>query len=253
MTSTSTEAGARVGDPAGAAAPASLPHRTVLRDLPAGSVTGVGTGHDLREGVWTRLGAGSVLGDAATEGTLEGLAERSRAAARAQGFAAGWAEGLRAAAARTAETHEAQVRVFDEHAATFLAAQRSALAAVETAARRCAETAAEVQHGLSGAALDLALQLVEAVLGRELEVATDPGADALRRALATVPVDVPLVARLHPADLATLDRTTVGERSVSFVADPSVARGDAVVESDSGVVDATVGAALARVREVLGR
>jgi len=230
-----------------------VPQRVVLRDLPADAVATVATGRDLRDGVWTRFGAGSVLGDAATESTLVGLAERSRAAARAQGFASGWAEGLRASAARTAETHEAQVRVFDEHATTFLAAQHSALSAVETAARRCAEVSDALQRELGEAALDLALQLVEAVLGRELATATDPGADALRRALVAVPVDVPLVARLHPADLAALDRGTVGDRAVTLVADPTVARGDALVETDSGVVDATVSGALARVREVLGR
>ncbi|MGA8995894.1 MAG: hypothetical protein WB441_16465, partial [Nocardioidaceae bacterium] len=116
MTSTSSERG----------------QRTVLRDLPAGSVASAHTDLDLRDGLWTRIGAGSVLGDAATEGTLLGLAESSRAAGRAQGFAAGWAEGLRASVARTAATQQAQERVLEQHAATFLTAQRSALAAVET-------------------------------------------------------------------------------------------------------------------------
>jgi flagellar assembly protein FliH len=225
----------------------------VLRDLPGEAVASAPTGRDLREGVWTRFGADTVLGDGATESTLRGLAERSRAAARAQGFAAGWAEGLRASAARAAEEHDAQVRVFDEHAATFLAAQRSALSAVETAARRCSEAADAVQRELAATAVDLALQLVEAILGRELATAVDPGADAVRRALVGVPVDVPLVVRLHPADLSVLDRGCVGEHSASFVADPSLSRGDAVVETESGVVDATVSGALARVREVLGR
>jgi flagellar assembly protein FliH len=227
--------------------------RRVLRELPGDAVPGIPSGHDLREGVWTRFGAGTVLGDAATEATLVGLAERSRTAARAQGFAAGWAEGLRASAARTSDAHEAQVRVFDEHAATFMAAQRSALSAVETAARRCAETTEQVQRELAEAAVDLALQLVEAILGREVATASDPGADALHRALVGVPVDVPLVVRLHPDDLSALDRTCVGERSASFVADPSLARGDAVVETEAGVVDATVAGALARVRKALGR
>ncbi len=42
-------------------------------------------------------------------------------------------------------------------------------------------------------------------------------------------------------------------RTVTFVADPALRRGDAVVETEHGVVDAGVGAALARVREVLAR
>jgi flagellar assembly protein FliH len=91
------------------------------------------------------------------------------------------------------------------------------------------------------------------VLGRELAALDDPAADAVRRAVTSVPVDVPLVVRLHPADRAALDEQVLADRAVTYVEDPAVARGDAVVETPSGSVDAGVGAALARVREVLGR
>src|SRR3712207_5437512 len=58
---------------------------------------------ELRTGSWTRLGSSSVLGDAVTEHTLSGLAEQAQAAARAQGYATGWAQGRRAAEARAEE------------------------------------------------------------------------------------------------------------------------------------------------------
>lgn len=223
----------------------------VLRDLPAGSVALADTSRDLRDGEWTRFGSSSVLGDPATEATLHRLAERSRDAARAQGFAAGWAEGLRASAKRGTTAYDEQARALQHRSDTLLAAQRSALSALQDAVSRCAETTSALHAELTAAAVDLALQIAEAVLDRELETATDPGADALRRALVGVPVDVPVTVRLHPADLDVLDRGVVADRAVTFVPDATLTRGDAVVESDQGIVDASVAAALARVREVL--
>ena len=44
----------------------------VLRDLPGAPAAAVAT-TDLRSGTWTRLGAGSVLGDSVPESTLEAL------------------------------------------------------------------------------------------------------------------------------------------------------------------------------------
>ena len=46
---------------------------------------------ELRVGNWTRLGGSTVLGDQVTESMLDVLAERTRDAARAQGYATGWA------------------------------------------------------------------------------------------------------------------------------------------------------------------
>jgi flagellar assembly protein FliH len=227
--------------------------QVVLRDLPSAAVGAADTARDLREGEWTRFGSTSVLGDQATEDTLRGLAERSRAAARAQGFAAGWAEGQRAHAARAAAARDEQERVVSERSAHLLLAQHSAVSALEAAVRRCADTTRELHAALSDKAVDLALELAEAILGRELEAATDPGADALRRALATVPVETAVVVRLHPEDAAALDHSLLADRPVTVVADHATARGDALVETEAGVIDAGIATAVARVREVLGR
>jgi flagellar assembly protein FliH len=225
----------------------------VLRDLPVDAVAVADTARDLRDGEWTRFGSSSVLGDAATETTLRRLAERSRDAARAQGFAAGWAEGLRAAAERSSTASDERARAAQQRSETLLAAQRSALTALQQAAERCAATTSTLHAEVTTAAVELALQIAEAVLGRELQVATDPGADAVRRALVTVPLDVPVTVRLNPADLAVLDRGAAVEedRAATLLPDASVGRGDAVVETADGIIDAGVAAALARVREVL--
>jgi flagellar biosynthesis/type III secretory pathway protein FliH len=58
---------------------------------------------------------------------------------------------------------------------------------------------------------------------------------------------------MNPADRARVDLTGFGGRDITLVDDPTLAPGDALVETEDGVVDATIAAALARVREVLCR
>jgi flagellar assembly protein FliH len=225
--------------------------RVVLRGLPADEADPSTGRTELRAGTWTRLGNGSVLGDAVTEATLSTLAERTREAARAQGYAAGWAQARRTfleqARAEAAE-RAARLQAEDARAAAEREAATIALGAAVTA---CQGQVEEVMAALAERAVALALEIAEAVIGREVATAADPGGDALRRALAEVPPMVALTVRLHPDDRARLDAALLGDRPVRFADDPSLSRGDAVVETDTGVVDATLGAALARVREVL--
>ena len=227
--------------------------RVVLRGLPEDALNQTSRGEDLRTGTWTRLGIGSILGDAVTEATLDTLAEKARAAGHAQGYAAGWAEGRRRAGETSAETAQA--------AAEALAVERRALADRQAALVEALSGAVEQVHAsvrahhdaLAEQAVDLALQIAEQVLGRELAVATDPGREALERAVRAVRTPASVTVRLHPDDAATVDPAALAGRDVTVVADPTLTRGDAVAETDSTVVDATVAGALARVREVLGR
>jgi flagellar assembly protein FliH len=131
--------------------------------------------------------------------------------------------------------------------------QEAAASALAAAAARCEETTRALHADLTDRAVDLALEIAAAILGREVELAVDPAADALRRALVPVALDVPLVVRLHPDDLAALDPTVLGGRPATVVPDARVAPGDAVVETEDGWIDSDVAGALARVRKVLGR
>ncbi len=99
-------------------------------------------------------------------------------------------------------------------------------------------------------AVHLALDLAEVIIGRELEIATNPGADALRRAMRFRAEHEPVRARLHPDDAAMITSELAAD--VSVVPDPTVNRGDALVELGDGLVDASIAAALGRVREALG-
>jgi flagellar assembly protein FliH len=225
----------------------------VLRDLPVDAVTTADTSADLRGGTWTRLGTTSVQGDRVTETLLSGLALQTREAGRAQGFAAGWADGRRGSLEGVAASHQAQLRAFDEQSRRVVAGQQSASAALSTMLRNVEGSVQQLNEALAAQAVELALQIAEAVLGRELTTIDDPAADAIRRAVSEVPVDVSLTVRLHPSDRAGLDDSVLADRMVSYVSDASLSRGDAVVETETGLVDARVGLALARVREVLGR
>jgi flagellar assembly protein FliH len=223
----------------------------VVRGLDRDAVRAHSLDTDLRSGTWTRLGGGAVLGDAATESALHDLAESARAAARAQGYAVGWAEGQCAGSERARAMAEDAAREHAAERARQTAEHEQAVAALRAAATRLEDTVAEVCAAVQAQAVDTALQVAEAVLGRELAVAADPGADAIRRALALLPAGGTVTVRLHPQDRSTVDVTEFAAHAVRLVDDPGLSRGDAVAESDTAVVDATVAAALARVREVL--
>jgi flagellar assembly protein FliH len=225
----------------------------VLRDLPAEVVGEVPASTDLRQGHWTRLGNRGVLGDLVTEATLAPLADQARDAARAQGYAAGWAQGRRAALEDAAAAESERAARHYAELVELAAEQRTAAAALAAAIDSCNAKARETCEELAEHAVRLGLAVAEAILMRELSVAADPGADALRRAMTEVPAVLPMTVRLHPTDRARLDVAVFEDREVSFVDDPSLQRGGAVVETENGVVDATIDAALARVREVLTR
>jgi flagellar assembly protein FliH len=207
---------------------------------------------ELRTGEWTRFGASSVLGDTVTEETLSALAERTRTAARSQGYSVGWAEGQRAAreearrhaAAAADELARAEDRRATEH--------RAAVAALEAAAAHLHDTVASLSATVEEHASELAWELTEALVGHELRSAT--GADVVRRALQLAPTEPVARLRLHPDQLAGLgaaDLAELAERGVEAVADPGLGWADALVEAADHVIDARIGTALDRVREVL--
>ena len=232
--------------------------RVVLRGLAEGDLGDATTGGDLRTGTWTRLGGTGVLGDAVTESTLTTLTDRARAAAQAQGYAAGWAEGRRRATEAATELESRLMATAAEARAAAVAEQQHLVDALTTAVASSADDFDRRYDALAGQALDLALQIIEEVLQRELAVATQPGLDAIRRALAPLDRRTEVTVRLPPADRAALDPSVLdrlaGEgRAVTLVDDPGLSRGDAVAETDHSLVDATVTGAMDRLREVLGR
>ena len=172
---------------------------------------------------------------------------------RRVGHATGYAEGIAEAAAVIAQTEEAAARRLAEAQQSWERRWATASAALGNAAQQLDAMAQPVLDEFRDQLLDNVFSLVEALLGRELAAATDPGLDAARRALTVLPGDVPIVVRLHPDDLATL--TPGGHAAVpgnvTVVGDPSVERGGALAQAGPRRVDAQLGPALDRVRQVL--
>ncbi|SDF10227.1 flagellar assembly protein FliH [Blastococcus fimeti] len=179
--------------------------------------------------------------------------ERLRRQAHAEGFAAGRAEGLTAAAdvvARTERDAAAHLAVAQERWERRIA---SAAAALGAAAVRLDEAAVPTADEVRETVLGTVLTLVEDLLGRELALADSPVLDAVRRALTLCPADAPAVVRVHPDDLAELPDGALADlpESVRVVGDASVERAGAVAETGPRRIDAQLAAALERVQTVL--
>jgi len=154
-----------------------------------------------------------------------------------EGYRAGMAEGL--AAGRAAMAAESAA-----HLARLEALIRSLEEAAADLHRRQALELAGLEDALARAAVDLA----SAIIGRELQVAASPGADALARAMGLVPAGATAQARLHPADAALVSETPNG---VTILPDPAVEPGGCILEVGDSRIDAQLSSALDRVRAAL--
>jgi flagellar assembly protein FliH len=216
------------------------PGEPVLRGGAAEQVNAVSFGVDLRRGV-----------PADSEAVAKAKEE-----ARTAGFAAGWAQGQREAAVAAQAAHDQQATAEQRRAAQRAAATEQAIVALGRAAAGLeARTAATVEQ-IENLIAEYAVQLAEAIVGRELADPAHRGVDAIRRVLADAPTTSPVTVSLHPDDHAALDNAgeyEVDGRTVRLRPSPAVRPGDAVAEVGAMTIDATVAAAVARVREALGR
>jgi flagellar assembly protein FliH len=178
---------------------------------------------------------------------------RLRQHAHAEGFAAGHAEGMTAAAAVVAETERAAAARLAEVQARWERRMASATAALAAAAARFDEASVPTADEVRETVIGTVLTLVEDLLGRELALADSPVLDAVRRALALCPSDAPAVVRVHPDDLAEIPADALAELpdTVRVVGDATVERAGAVAETGPRRIDAQLGAALERVQAVL--
>jgi flagellar assembly protein FliH len=178
---------------------------------------------------------------------------RLREQAHAEGFAAGHAEGMTAAAAVVAETERAAAQRLADVQARWERRLASATAALGAAVTRLDEAAAPVAEEVRETILGTVLTLIEDLLGRELALADSPVLDAVRRALTLCPADEPAVVRVHPDDLGEIPAEALAELpdTVRVIGDASIERAGAVAETGSRRIDAQLMAALERVQAVL--
>jgi flagellar assembly protein FliH len=161
------------------------------------------------------------------------------AAARAAGFQEGFEAGLADAAAGDEASLAARAARLSE---ALMAA------AAEVRSQR-AEAVAQAEHE----AVELAFELAETLLGREISLSPSLSIEAVKRAVALVPKGEDLVVRLHPDDAISADqlRALVADASVRVVHDPEVEAGACVVEAGPCRIDAQVGPALERARALI--
>lgn len=151
------------------------------------------------------------------------------------------AEAILAAAEREAERRRAalEAELLEEARATARAEVAAKLIGIEAAR---AAAVAEVQ----GKALELAITVARRVVGDAVATEPERVRAVVEEATARLARAGRVVVRVHPDDLAALD----GVRA-ERIADPSLGRGDCVVESDLGDVDARVETRVERVLRAL--
>jgi len=186
-----------------------------------------------------------------------GPVERAKQQARTAGYAEGWAQGQRAAAVEAAAAAERARAVEQAHEQRRTASLAQAVNAVGRAVTGLEAQLMPTMHELQEAVLALAFELAEAIIGRSVDDPEGRGADALRRAMAAAPDHGEIVVRLHPDDFRNLVGTATdadyhhGGRPVHLRPDPALRPGDAVAETGSTTVDASIAAAVQRAREAL--
>jgi flagellar assembly protein FliH len=161
------------------------------------------------------------------------------AAARASGFQEGFQAGLDDAAAG------------DEAAKSARTARLSD--AIITATESARSHRAEAVRLAEQEAVELAFELAEALLGREISLNPSLSIEAVKRAVALVPKGEDLVVRLHPGDVITPEelQALVADTSVKVVHDPDIEIGGCVVEAGPCRIDAQIGPAMERARALI--
>ena len=189
---------------------------------------------------------------AVTFPTLRGdVQERVEAQAKARGHAAGFTEGLRQA---RAEADAALARQQAEHQASLKHDQARTDRAIQTLNQATAALQArtvpvldDVRNVLAHASIEIA----QAILGYELGDVERSARAALARAFAGDDPHAVHTVRLHPDDLGVLQAEVRERADVTFTADPTLSRGDAIAEYPDGFLDATIATALARATNTL--
>lgn len=183
--------------------------------------------------------------------------ERAKQKAKTAGYAEGWSQGQRAAALETQAAADRARASEQAHEQRRSAALAQAVNALGRAVTGLENQLMPTMHELQEAVLVHAFELAEAIVGRTLQDPEGRVADALRRAMTAAPERGDIVVSLHPDDYrnlvaaATETEYNYEGRAVHLRPDPALNPGDAVAETGTTTVDASIAAAVARAREAL--
>lgn len=175
----------------------------------------------------------------APAGPPPNLAELEEAARRAgfnvghaEGYAAGLAAAEQAMAGEVQRLREILARVYEDHATLYRSAERQVV--------------------------DLALQIAEKVVEREVENMPDLAVNVIRAALDEMDARTALRVRVSPDDLELLQRRwsqlvppSISPDQVELAADERIQPGGAIIETTQGQVDAQLETKLAQLGNAL--
>ncbi len=228
----------------------------ILRGSNATQVSLARLDADLRRNPYATGGfADPRLVDPTLEAAFESAVAAARAEASADGFQRGYEDGLAAARRENEAALENELTAMRQGEQQRQDALRHAATLLEQAAATLAAQQAAALHDVEDLVLNAAFDLATTLLGRELEVAPAPVRDAIRRALTVLPGDVPVTVSVHPIDVAALGDLAdiTSGRAVRIVTDTDVEPGSCVADGGATHVDASLAAAVERVRQVLSR
>ncbi|MDQ1539110.1 MAG: flagellar assembly protein FliH [Actinomycetota bacterium] len=178
--------------------------------------------------------------------TLEAVVADAEEQARTAGWEQGRQEGREMARLEAAD----HLAAAEHHRQQELARGMNALA-VSVAALDARQ--APVFQDVESAVARMAVTIAEVLIGRHLELGSWQALDAVQRALALAPRQSEAIVRIHPDSaqgLIDLSGAMPGG-SVTVVPDSSVEIGGCIVEAGNRTIDAQLGPALERLREVL--
>ncbi|MEA3367010.1 MAG: FliH/SctL family protein, partial [Planctomycetota bacterium] len=128
--------------------------------------------------------------------------------------------------------------------------------ALEQAAGRVADLQDEIRAEAEDHLLDLAVDIARKVIAQEIAAGRCDIEPIVREALDRAPPKRECVIHLHPDDLATIEKAGDDKGSVDLAhlhltADPTVGRGECVVETAEGTVEARTDDRLRQVRAAM--
>ncbi|WP_348789504.1 FliH/SctL family protein [Leifsonia sp. NPDC080035] len=174
-------------------------------------------------------------------------------AARARGYSAGYADGLRAAAAEQAAWLAEAEGARAAEAAEAAEATRALATALRAAAVELREATVPVLEEAEATLVEAAFSLASAVVGDALSDRVAAARAAVARVLEDPAGGAVAVVRMNPADVALLGGAdAVGPGAPRIVADAALAPGDAIGELPDGWLDGRIHAALERAKGAIG-
>ncbi|MEO7125509.1 MAG: FliH/SctL family protein [Nakamurella sp.] len=214
-----------------------------------------------------------------TIGIPEDLFAAESAAARAAGYASGYAIGIEDARAATRDLLAAEAAAAEAAATARDSATQQAFEALFDAAAELEGLAVQSTTDIEEEIVSAAWAIATSIIGQVIADDNTRSQAAITRALSLAPSDEEVTVEVSPADFAVLaaadsdeshgaghlgdaapqttDMTRIrrnrGRRTITIIADESLAPGDAVATCGATTIDARLSTAIERVRQVLAR